>query len=334
MKRVVLYPFAKEMHSLVRFPDLLPFEVVGIMDPLGHGAAGQDAGELLGLAPVLRDALEHNLHVFSFDPLDSCEPALEMARQRNLVWSWPGFQADLDTLREAVAHVNAPVPVPVLGIFGTRSGQGKFSFQLAIRQMLERAGYAVGQLGTEPQAPLFGFDAVFPMGFGARVPLDLSSWIPYLRHQMSAIHHHRHPELIIVGSQSGTIPRDPHLGYEFLCLNSQLFLYGTRPDGVFVVVESNEDADEEDYTRETIQAIRILGRTEILGLLFSDHVEEEVRTGRRRRTRRRFLDPDERKAVADRLESRFGLPAASPLHEEGAGRVFQILMEFFGERET
>ena len=52
IRKAALYPFNKEMHSLVRHLGHLDFEVVGIADPAGKGLAGRDAGEALGLPPA------------------------------------------------------------------------------------------------------------------------------------------------------------------------------------------------------------------------------------------------------------------------------------------
>ena len=52
LRRAVLYPYTKEMHAIVRFRDLLDFEVVGVADPPGRGHAGADAGVAIGSAPA------------------------------------------------------------------------------------------------------------------------------------------------------------------------------------------------------------------------------------------------------------------------------------------
>jgi len=38
--------------------------------------------------------------------------------------------------------------IPILGIFGTRSKQGKWSLQMELRKRLLADGYVVGLLGT------------------------------------------------------------------------------------------------------------------------------------------------------------------------------------------
>jgi len=52
IRRAAIYPFTKEMHSLVRFRHLLPFELVGAADVLARGCVGKDAGELVGVQPM------------------------------------------------------------------------------------------------------------------------------------------------------------------------------------------------------------------------------------------------------------------------------------------
>jgi uncharacterized NAD-dependent epimerase/dehydratase family protein len=49
IRRAVIYPFNKETHSLVRFRDMLHFEIIGVVDPIGMRTAGRDAGELIGV---------------------------------------------------------------------------------------------------------------------------------------------------------------------------------------------------------------------------------------------------------------------------------------------
>ncbi|APR82178.1 serine protease [Minicystis rosea] len=48
LDRVALYPFNKEVHSLVRFRDTLPFTIAAVADPPGKRLSGRDAGEVLG----------------------------------------------------------------------------------------------------------------------------------------------------------------------------------------------------------------------------------------------------------------------------------------------
>ena len=64
IKKAVLYPYNKEMHSMVRYRDLLAFEIVGVADPIGKGMVGKDAGKVIGelqadlrISPNIRSTL-------------------------------------------------------------------------------------------------------------------------------------------------------------------------------------------------------------------------------------------------------------------------------------
>ena len=101
---------------------------------------------------------------------------------------------------------SAPVNVPILGIFGTSSQQGKFTAQLALGRQLKKMGYRISQVGTEHQAELFGMDCTFPMGYDSPLDMPIQLYVPFLQAQMSKICHEKHPDLIVAGAQSGTIP--------------------------------------------------------------------------------------------------------------------------------
>lgn len=65
IRRAAIYPFNKEIHAIVRFRDLAPFELVAVADPPGMRRAGHDAGEALGepragllIRPDLEGALD------------------------------------------------------------------------------------------------------------------------------------------------------------------------------------------------------------------------------------------------------------------------------------
>jgi len=373
ISQAVLYPFSKEIHSLVRFRSLLPFKIVEVMDVLGHGQIGVDAGELLNIEQtgikvtskntnslqkgdglilghmdklvqlrgpdtvgrLLTDALLHNLHVFSFDSLESYPSLLADAQKKGLKWVWPSLAHDQALLEEAYTVKDFPVNVPVLGVFGTRSQQGKFTVQMELRGRFLEAGYSVGQLGTEPHSALFGCDAVFPMGYGARLPFDWGKVIPYLRHQIQAICQYKTPEIIILGSQSGTIPRDPHLQSDCLCLNTLHFLLASRCDAVILCIEPNLDDEEVEYTKHTMHAIQYLGKASVIALACSNKVKNDgPANGAGRRGGFRFLDEAESFSICQQLETVYGKPVNCPAFPEGGRRLFDLVIEFFQKRSV
>ena len=360
-----MYPYNKEMHGFVRYTGLLQFEITGIADPVGKGLVGRDAGEAIGIAPVgvrivpkLRDALEgadtlilsyvdeigriskrdvlcesiemaleHGLNVFSFlsVPPTTYGKLHKKARERGLwIHSPTTTMVDVQRLLEQRPR-RGVVDVPVLGVFGTSSQQGKFTAQLALRQRLIEAGYTIGQIGTEHQSELFGMDLVFPMGYASPLELPLQYYTPFLDLSMREICYQKRPDIMIVGSQSGTIPYDvdEHATHS---LPTIAFVLGTKPDACVLVVNSI-DADE--YIEDTINCIRGLAKAPTIALAMSDK-EKHIRAayGRNWVTPRQMTREEIGRRLRE-LEDRFGLPAAEIATEGGQQKMVETVVEFF-----
>jgi len=184
IKKAALYPYNKEMHSLVRYRDLLGFQLAGVGDPAGKGMVGKDAGEVideetvhLRIRPNIRQiikgadtlilgyvdqlarirerdllreyvemALDEGCHVFCFQELErGVYPGLyDLADKKGLHIAYPHIQPE--EVVQAVRNSKSlpSVDVPVLSVMGASSQQGKFTLQLALRRMLIREGYRVG----------------------------------------------------------------------------------------------------------------------------------------------------------------------------------------------
>ena len=367
IRKAALYPFNKEMHSIVRHLPHLDFEVAGIADPAGKGLAGRDAGEALGLPPAgirispklgaalsgadtlilgyvdelgrigRRDvlgesvaaALAAGLHVFSFLPV-SPEQYGDLhaeARRRNLRIVYPKVDnAEVEGLLRRSSRYGA-VDVPVLGVFGTSSQQGKFTLQLALRRRLQEAGYALGQVGTEHHSALFGMDFAFPMGYASPLELPLQRYAPFLDARMRELAHQRKPDIILVGCQSGTIPYAiEHPSTH--TMTSLAFLLGTRPDAVVLVVNS---IDPEEYIEDTIACLRGLAKAPTIALAMGDK-EKHIRAayGRSWITPRQ-LSGEEVEAHLRRLEDRFGIPVAGILSKAGEDRLVEAVIAHFSQ---
>ena len=367
IQKAALYPFNKEMHALVRARDLLAFEITGIADPVGKGLVGKDAGKVLGLPAVsvhilprlasalkeadtlilgyvdqlgrigkkdmlrtaIETALEHDCHVFSFlaVPQDEYGDLYELADKKGLHLTYPSIASD--DVEQALQGESAygPVDVPVLGVFGTSSQQGKFTLQLILRRRLLHLGYRIGQIGTEHHAALFGMDLAFPMGYASNVALPLQYYVPYLDYKLRQLSQQKKPDLILVGSQSGTIPYDVH-EHRTHSLASTAFLLGTKPDACVLVVNS-VDADE--YIQDTINSLRALAKAPTLLLAMSDQKKYIRAAYGRTFVKAGSMTEEEITRILHRLEDRFGLPAVSILSEEGQQRMVDAVVNHFAE---
>ena len=367
IQKAALYPFNKEMHALVRARDLLNFAIMGIADPVGKGLVGKDAGKALdsssigvrirprladalkeadtlilgyvdqlgriGKQDVLRTAietaLEHDCHVFSFLAVPQGEygDLYDLARKKGLHLTYPSVASDDVEQALQAESIYGPVDVPVLGVFGTSSQQGKFTLQLILRRHLLRLGYTVGQIGTEHHAALFGMDLAFPMGYASNVSLPLQYYVPYLDYKLRQLSQQKKPDIILVGSQSGTIPYDVH-EHRTHSLTSTAFLLGTKPDACILVVNS-VDADE--YIQDTINSLRALAKAPTLLLAMSDQKKYIRAAYGRTFVKAGSMTAEEIARILHRLEDRFGLSAVSILSEEGQQRMVDAVVNHFAE---
>ena len=370
IKKAVLYPYNKEMHSMVRYRDLLAFEIVRVADPIGKGMVGKDAGKVIGepvanlrINPNIRRAmadadtiilgyvdqlsrirkrdllreyvqlsLDEGCHVFSFQALDPdfYGDLYDIAEKKGLRLAYPHIQRE--ELAQAIQNFNAlpPVDVPVLSVMGTSSQQGKFTLQLALRRRLIQKGYKVGQIGTEHHARLFGMDAAFPMGYASPLKLPFQHYIPYLDYKMREICQCTQPDIILTGSQSGTIPYHVQ-EHSTHCLSSLAFLLGVKPDACILVVNS---IDGEEYIRDTIDGIRAVCKAPTILLAMGDH-EKHIRTayGRSMITPKKMAQAQIDQHLK-KLQDTFCVPAIEILSETGQQRLVETVIQYFSKDDT
>lgn len=361
----ILFPFSKEMHAFLRFPDLTRFRMVGVADPVGRGMVGRDAGVALGLDPVgvpvvsslqqvdtdcdglvlgylgqlgrlrqrdllaecLAFALDRHLSVFCFESLEEerYSQARRAAREAGLSFHWPSVTAEYARGLLTGEVPAGGVDVPVVAVMGTSSSQGKFTLQLSLRRELLSRGYRVGQLGTEPHSELLGMDAAFPMGYASTVQVPAEVYPPYLDRVMRRICWTRRPDLIVTGAQSGTIPYDLH-DHRTLTLPSLAFLMGVKPDAVVLVVNP---IDPIEYIRDTIDAVRAVGKAEVVALAVSDRPKQMQERLGRSYAATAPLSRDEVGLEAGRLESAVGLRTAVIADPEDVAQLASLLIDRF-----
>lgn len=291
--KAALFPFSKEMHSIIRFLDLCDFEVVDVYDAKYTGHMGSNTRHLmkdentayyeiknieeidwntidtliLGHLEVLSEkmkksdlrkqivasAMEHQVNIYAFDDLS------EIGMKRSEHVFWPEITAE---------NVGANpfgklfrIGKPVLGVFGTSSKQGKYTLQLQLRKQLLKKGFKVGQIGTEPTAYLFGMDCTYPMGYGNTVHIEGISSVCFLNKEMNRIADGK--DIVIVGSQSGSVPYD----YGNICLYNMYqyyFLLGTLPDAMILCINP---FDEPEYVERTIDFLASAAESEVIGIV-------------------------------------------------------------------
>ncbi|NMA85344.1 MAG: S8 family serine peptidase [Epulopiscium sp.] len=272
-KRAVIFPFNKEMHSIVRFSDMLAFELVDVYETKYSGLISAHTDTLLKekcsknfairnindidwnsfdtfilghideytsvlgqtgfKEELVKEIIQQEKYLYTFDDVSDCCP-LSVVDSKRIYH--PAINIDdvpIAPFGKLYRHNK-----PVLGVFGTSSQLGKFTLQLRIRAEFLRRGYKIMQIGTEPSALLFDMDVVFPVGYNSSVSIHGYDTISYLNAKMHVLS--ENADLIIVGSQSGVIPPDDGnlMNYNFVQLE---LLYATQPDAIVLCINASDD---------------------------------------------------------------------------------------------
>lgn len=300
--KAVLFPYNKEMHSLVRFYDLLDFEIAGIFDVRRSGKVGmslklQKGEEIipitvgkvesmseteydmlivghtdelaytdtsLDVSEIIRENLRAGKKVYSFD--DFADEEITEYKKRGMFFS---PQIHIDTDRIAPFGKLFRTRVPVIGVFGTRSKQGKWTLQLELRRRFLKDGYNLGELGTEPTAYLFGMDSCYHFGYNSIKKYDNYERIAHINgiiHDMTI----KKKDIILAGSQSQTLSNNAGniSGY---AIDQYIFMQALQPDAVILSVRYE---DKPEYIKSTIQFMEAAVSCKVLSLVIFPNKEK------------------------------------------------------------
>jgi len=356
LESAIVLPFNKEIHTLIRYNDQLSFKINAVYDIKYRMNVGRKTSAIIkqeldndyviksieeidwdsdSFNMVIIGHLQEIINVVGYHFLD--EIMKNIAKFKKIVYTFDIM------IKERYAHLsnttiitppqidNSYVPVnnlghmwqsttPIFGVFGTRSRQGKVTVQILIKQKLEKLGYKVGYLSTEPNGALLGADNVFNFGYYGSVTTEVVKYPVILNEMMHQIEL-KNPDIIMVGSQSGTIPYAfTHMKYNFL--SQAAFLQGTLPDCVFLCI--NPD-DEIDYINRTIAYIESYVDTKVIGLFLFPILETvSVLSG----TQRIYLDESQLAIDIARIASETGRHV-EPMSYTGIEKHINRLLSFF-----
>ncbi len=146
------------------------------------------------------------------------------------------------------------VNVPVIGVIGTGSKQGKVTTQLRIKEILQNSGYKVSHLSTEPQGAVLGANFSFPYGYKSSVQLKQELWPSFVETTMRLIQEANKPNIIVSGIQGGLLPRATVNPKHKYLLNSLNFIVSLKPDGIVCAINPMDDIDLIKKTIETLKS--------------------------------------------------------------------------------
>lgn len=283
--RAALFPINKETQSLLRYTDLLPFQIKDVYDIKYSGNVGKRVNEIISCElpndMIVRDfaelqfseidslivghivdierilkssdliygkinmALKENKRVFLFDKPNE----KSLMKNHNVYFPENQFRHIIDKTMMKLFYI----PQPILGIVGTSSKQGKFTLHLEIRKRFLRDGYKLGSLGTEPHSVLFGFDETFHCGFNSKLKMSITDTVQTVNQLMWNISR-KSPDIITVGFQAGLTPKNIFdlSGYPLV---HHLVLHGTRPDAFLLCFNYDDEIDTIEDCIKTAEGI-------------------------------------------------------------------------------
>lgn len=353
--KAVLFPFNKEMHSLVRFDRLLSVSIADIYDIRQSARVGASTDKLLGISGSTNYIIKNIDHidwdgfdVFVLGHTDELTKILgddeyierlflKAVSERKYVYCFDDISNIIQKHSLPQTQVYCPkvmtdnvdfLPldmlyrpyVPMLGVFGTSSRQGKFSLQLALREKFLRDNYSIGQIGTEPSAYLFDMDLCFHFGYHSTTNVLRQNMIHYLNTEINNISQ-KGVDIIISGCQSGSVTYD-YGNVKYYTFSQSEFLLGTLPDAIILCVNSY---DETDYIERTIKYLESCADSNVIAIVvypmgFDDQL------GRSRLVR---LPDEELGTITAKLSEQFNIPAYILGQESDMEKLYANVITFF-----
>lgn len=354
MQYVAIFPFNKEMHSFVRFSNLLPFKIVEAYDTKYSARIGSTTMHLLKDNNVKKLYIR-NIEQIEWDKIDTiiighCGEMIriigngiivdntiqEAIRREKNIYCFDDFirkkynyyskiycpRIDENDLPYSRLGMLFRISKPVVGVFGTSSKQGKFTLQLKLREIFLKQGYNLGQIGTEPHSLLFGMDYVFPMGYNSSVYIFGFDTIRYLNCIINDLCV-KDKDIILVGAQSGTIHYDTGNLQQYTLPQIE-FLLGTQPDAVVLCMNMFDDLD---YIKRTICFIESTCRGKVIALVMFPMDLRNDWSGMY--GSREKMDIEKYIYKKTKLENEFLIPLYELGNEEDMEQLVEIIKNYF-----
>lgn len=354
-KKVAIFPFNKETHSLVRFSHMLSFEIVDVFDLKYTARVGAMTDQILGerchnnyLIKDINDIDMNSFDTFILGHTEEISSAVKGAykieeliekliKAKKYVYSFDDifnrikgdfsneliFSPQIDESKRYIAPFGKLYrqDKPILGIFGTSSKQGKFTLQLRIRYNLLNRQYKICQIGTEPSSLLFGMDDVFHNGYNSGKILNQYDAVAYLNKLI--YDRSRDADIVIVGGQSGIVLRDSGnlSNYYFKQID---FLFGTLPDVAVLCFNSFDDIS---IINRAIMLLKSAVDCDVIALvLFPFYYERD--DVYRQRIKHMSIEQFEG-YYKDYFESSIGLPVIYPNSEKYIDKLCDMIISYF-----
>lgn len=352
IEKAIIFPFNKEMHSLIRFHEMLSFEIVGVYDIRLSSHVGSTTDRIMK-APVKSYPILNveNVDWGSFDTIILGNIPSNKITEINLIrenliqkasllgkniFSFDDLYDQYDYNRlfcPVVSQKDLPperfgklyrISRPVIGVYGTSSVQGKFTLQLELRKRFLEYGYRVGQIGSEPSAQLFGMDFTYPMGFNDSVYINAHKSIQFINGCINYLCQ-KNCDIIITGSQASVLPFDTgNIG--MFPLKQFNFLMGSQPDAVVLCINPY---DELDYIERSIRFLESSVDCKVIALcVYPMDVKKDWTS---MYNRKEPLGDMEYQLLKDVLKDQFSIPVCRLGDADDMTDIYENVIAFFTE---
>lgn len=356
IKKAIVFPWNKEIHSLARYRDLLSFEIAGYYDAKYNLNVGSEVGKLIGTEESIGiikniDNLDwgdsfdtvicgHCIELSAYckrdflkEIRDSCQlygkklyafdPEVEnygQSGKTEINYYVPGIhEADVPHLLSGRLFNRL---TPVVGVFGTSSRQGKFTVQMGLRKKFIENGFHVGQIASEPSGYLLGCDAVFPFGYNINVDTNSNDSVAIVNKMVWDASDHNNKDVVIVGGQSGSVPYSYGNLSQFNFIGYD-YLCGTNPDAIVLCVNPHDPVEYIVRTLKYLESFNGMPVVSIIVFPLKYEAISQIGIGYRQR---RVID-DEFIAFKNSIEGETNIPVYLLGEPDTLNQVYQRIIE-------
>jgi hypothetical protein len=216
------------------------------------------------------------------------------------------------------------VKIPVIAVIGTTNRQGKFSAQIRLKNIMEREGYTVSLLSTEPHGELLGSAFSFPYGFSSTVNIPRSHWRPCIKTIMKGIAYYENPHIILTGTQGCLLPqKNANVGNE---TSSFDFLLGVEPDCLICIINPEDKIEE---INDAVKLARLFTNTDTLLFALSSWERNYKIIDKKTYSEHHFLDKDKYEEKKFFFKDKLGKEVINIMSDLDMLKALQIIEDFF-----
>ena len=216
------------------------------------------------------------------------------------------------------------VNIPIVGVYGTSSKQGKYTLQLELIHRLSTLGYSVGHLASEPSGYLFDADFVFHFGYHAYMNMHPRECISILNQMVWEIQE-KQRDILITGCQSNTIHYD-NCQVDDFAIYQNAFLLGTLPDFVILCINPHDDIE---YIERTIQYINSIDAGKVGALVIFPVQAIETITGISYKFEN--VSNSKMQELQKKISKAFKLPTFALGEDTDMKQLCELIVAFFSE---